>query len=151
MSNSEVEHIPAEKRSRKLGQIFTPPVFVERMLNLLPIWNLPTEQLATQRFLEPAMGNGNFIVAIISRLVDRLTETGLTPAQAFHHAMERQIWGVELDMPIYAECLQRIDNLARSYGTRLGKHHLIQGDGLEFMARVREQRPAEAQQLELHV
>lgn len=121
----------SDTRSRELGQIFTPSELVEDMLNLLPVWGLPTEQLAAQRFLEPAMGNGNFVVAIIGRLVERLVAAGMCSQQeAFHHVMERQIWGVELDLSVYAECLQRVDNLARTYGTRLRRHHLVHGDGL---------------------
>lgn len=51
------------ERVRDLGEVFTPPKIVRDMCNLIPkeIWNN-----IDATFLEPACGNGNFIVEILN-------------------------------------------------------------------------------------
>lgn len=71
---------PAE-RVRDLGEVFTPPETVEAMLDLLPddIW----QPHPSATFLEPACGDGNFLVAIIERKLERVWaafQAGALPA-----------------------------------------------------------------------
>lgn len=64
--------IKSAKRVRDLGEVFTPSSTVQEMLDLLPcsIWR--HHPAAT--FLEPACGNGNFLVAILDRKLDRIAK-----------------------------------------------------------------------------
>ncbi len=69
------------ERVRDLGEVFTPAPMVEEMLDLLPsdIW--ATNPSPT--FLEPACGDGNFLVGILGRKLNRVKDEfgfGMLPA-----------------------------------------------------------------------
>lgn len=57
------KHIKSRTRVRDLGEVYTQPREVRAMLDLIPE---AFEHLDT-RFLEPAAGDGNFLVAILER------------------------------------------------------------------------------------
>ncbi|CAG4931798.1 unnamed protein product, partial [Acidithrix sp. C25] len=69
-SPSGLEKIPerlvkSTERVRDLGEVFTPVAIVQDMLDLLPadVWH----PHPAQTFLEPACGDGNFLVAILTK------------------------------------------------------------------------------------
>lgn len=73
--------VKSSARVRDLGEVFTPSSTVQEMLDLLPrkMWAVHP----TSSFLEPACGDGNFLVAILERKLERLSadfESGLLPA-----------------------------------------------------------------------
>lgn len=53
--------IKSKERVNKFGEVFTPSNIVNDMLDLIPNLNI------SQTFLEPACGNGNFLIEILSR------------------------------------------------------------------------------------
>lgn len=55
--------IKSKKRVADHGEVFTPPWMVEKMLDLVK----EETQRIDSRFLEPACGDGNFLVAILQR------------------------------------------------------------------------------------
>ncbi|MFO1015008.1 MAG: N-6 DNA methylase [Caulobacteraceae bacterium] len=58
--------IKSKKRVADHGEVFTPPWLVERMLNLVK----GESERIDSRFLEPACGSGNFLVAVLQRKLD---------------------------------------------------------------------------------
>lgn len=66
----EPRHIKSRERVRDLGEVYTQPREVEAMLDLIPdaFAHIDT------RFLEPAAGDGNFLVAILERKVAAINE-----------------------------------------------------------------------------
>ena len=64
--------VKSTERVRDLGEVFTPAPTVEAMLDLLPegIW----EPHPSPTFLEPACGDGNFLIAILRRKLDRISQ-----------------------------------------------------------------------------
>lgn len=86
--------IKSRKRVRDHAEVYTPPWLVEKMLDELPqeAWDDPLKT-----FLEPAMGNGNFVVAIISRCFDRQRELfpEVTAWEAATNAVSR-VRGVDI-------------------------------------------------------
>lgn len=93
-SPHEERIVKSTERVRDLGEVFTPKSVVADMLDLLPtaVWN--PHPSAT--FLEPACGDGNFLVAILARklraisvaLVDRGLLAGSGEAAAATYALE---------------------------------------------------------------
>lgn len=76
-----VRLVKSSERVRDLGEVFTPAATVQGMLDLLPkkIWAIHP----SPTFLEPACGDGNFLVAILERKFDRIAddfEKGILPA-----------------------------------------------------------------------
>lgn len=65
--------VKSTERVRDLGEVFTPAGTVQAMLDLLPsdMWR----PHPSPTFLEPACGDGNFLVAILARKLDRITTT----------------------------------------------------------------------------
>lgn len=64
--------VKSSDRVRDLGEVFTPSSTIQEMLDLLPkkMWNAHP----SKKFLEPACGDGNFLVAILDRKLERLSE-----------------------------------------------------------------------------
>lgn len=100
MSFQSIPHLSLERlvksseRVRDLGEVFTPSSTVQEILDLLPkkIWSVHP----SAKFLEPACGDGNFLVEILCRKLARVSkdfESELLPAgtdidAAQFHALE---------------------------------------------------------------
>jgi|LakMenEpi03Aug12_release.lakeMendotaPanAssembly.Ray.scaffolds.fasta_scaffold224225_3 hypothetical protein len=86
--------VKSSDRVRDLGEVFTPSSTVQEMLDLLPkkMWSIHP----STTFLEPACGDGNFLVAILDRKLERLSEdyeaqllpSGVDIESAQFHALE---------------------------------------------------------------
>ena len=98
--------VKSSDRVRDLGEVFTPAATVQEMLDLLPkkIW----ASHPSTTFLEPACGDGNFLVAILERKLERIagdSEKGVLPAgttveAAQYHALEAlaSIYAVDISV-----------------------------------------------------
>ena len=98
--------VKSGERVRDLGEVFTPNATVQAMLDLLPaeMW----EPHPAPTFLEPACGDGNFLVAILDRKLDRVAEdyeagrlaAGDSPGAAQFHALEAlaSIYAVDISI-----------------------------------------------------
>ena len=94
------------ERVRDLGEVFTPNATVQAMLDLLPSEMWDTHPAPT--FLEPACGDGNFLVAILDRKLERVAEdyeagrltAGDSPEAAQFHALEAlaSIYAVDISI-----------------------------------------------------
>jgi hypothetical protein len=101
VDSSNERLVKSGERVRDLGEVFTPNATVQAMLDLLPddVWAVhpaPT-------FLEPACGDGNFLVAIVDRKLERVTASyakGMLPAGASPDAL--QFHALEALASIYA-------------------------------------------------
>jgi hypothetical protein len=93
--------VKSAERIRDLGEVFTPNATVEEMLDLLPriIW----APHPSPTFLEPACGDGNFLVAILDRKLERIAKDfskGKVPAGSEVEAV--QFHALEALASIYA-------------------------------------------------
>lgn len=101
-------HIKSRERVRDLGEVYTQPREVEAMLDLIPD---AFAEMDT-RFLEPAAGNGNFLVAILERKIARIDEAvhGGTP-NWFEFALLRclaSIYAVDISVENVREARERM-------------------------------------------
>ena len=74
-------------------EVFTPPVVVNRMLDLLPakLWRNPDA-----RFLDPVSKTGVFLREIAKRLMDGLSERIPDRQQRADHIFTRQLFGIAI-------------------------------------------------------
>ncbi len=72
--------VRSAERVRDLGEVFTPAATVEAMLDLLPATMWAVHPAPT--FLEPACGDGNFLVAILARKLAAVDALHASPAAA---------------------------------------------------------------------
>lgn len=142
--NRPVNLVKSKQRVADHGEVFTPAWMVEAMLDLV---KGETERIDS-RFLEPACGNGNFLVQVLRR---KLAAVGLKYGQA---DFERQqyallavmcIYGIELLPDNIAECsanlldilaeylnLDEADELYRAASFVLSQN-LVHGDALKML------------------
>lgn len=98
--------VKSTERVRDLGEVFTPSTTVEEMLDMLPagMWAIHP----SPTFLEPACGDGNFLIAILNRklaAIARVYGRGKLPAggsedAALFHALEAlaSIYAVDISV-----------------------------------------------------
>ena len=115
--------VKSSDRVRDLGEVFTPSSKVQEMLDLLPkkMWNIHP----STTFLEPACGDGNFLVAILDRKLERLTED-----------IEAQLLPSGVD--IEAAQFHALEAIASIYAIDISSENIIGGvPGHEIGARTR--------------
>lgn len=105
--------IKSKQRVTEHGEVFTAEREVNAMLNLV---KQETERIDS-RFLEPACGNGNFLVEILRR---KLT--------LIHDDVELvrvvcSIYGIDILQDNVEECRERLLNIIRNF-----KHDKLEGD-----------------------
>jgi len=123
--SDEIEErlVKSGERVRDLGEVFTPAATVSEMLNLLPAKMWAVHPSPT--FLEPACGDGNFLVAILNRKLERVAKAysaGKLPAGTEEEAAQ----------------FHALEALASIYGVDISKDNIIGGTpGHEIGARTR--------------
>lgn len=108
MSKIEVERIIKSKgRVRDSGEVFTQQREVENILSLTQA----TDNIFW-KFLEPACGNGNFLVEIVRQRLMRIKQTPTyRPTEKREYAIIKMIstiYGVDIAEDNIAECKKRI-------------------------------------------
>ena len=89
------ENIKIDLRAKdERGEVFTPMVLVNEMLDKLPdyVWDNPD-----LKWLDPSGGIGNFTIAIYYRLMNALIDIIKDPKIRKKHILENMIYMVEID------------------------------------------------------
>lgn len=104
VSESADQFVKSAERVQDLGEVLTPPETVKAMLDALPQdrWNVHPSAL----FFEPGCGDGNFLVEILKRKLQRVSgsfKRGTLPAGSDREALEfhalealASIYGVDI-------------------------------------------------------
>ena len=98
--------IKSDERVKKFGEVYTRPEEVKDMLDLLP------EMTIEMTFLEPACGNGNFVLEILRRKFDLCKKK-----VDFITALE-SVYAIDLLEDNVKECRERVKDLYTSYGQK---------------------------------
>jgi len=85
---------PNEKEKKEYGEVFTPIELVEEMLDKLPneVWSNPH-----LRWLDPAVGIGNFPIIAYLKLMDGLKEWKPDDEERRKHILENMLYMVEIN------------------------------------------------------
>ncbi len=88
--------VKSQDRVRDLGEVFTPAATVQAMLDLLPSSMWLSRPSPT--FLEPACGDGNFLVAVLDRKLRAIDVAANDPASLKFHGLQSlsSIYGVDI-------------------------------------------------------
>lgn len=106
--------IKSKKRVADHGEVFTPPWLVEQMLDLVK----GEAERIDARFLEPACGSGNFLVAILQRKLAAVElKFGKSDFEKRHYALYGLMcaYGVELLEDNVAECRANMLDIFADY------------------------------------
>jgi len=89
--------IKSKTRVKALGEVFTPPDLVNEMLDKLPtdLWEDPSKT-----YIDPACGDGNFLVEVLSRKLKNKKTTKLQALQT--------TYGVDIQPDNVIECRKRL-------------------------------------------
>lgn len=101
-------HIKSRERVRDLGEVYTQPREVNAMLDLIPDAFVDIDT----RFLEPAAGDGNFLVAILDRKIALIDESKFGgTAEWFEFALLRclaSIYAIDISAENVDEARERM-------------------------------------------
>lgn len=129
------KQIKSKARVNKFAEVFTAEREVKAMCDLIPseVW-----EDIDSRFLEPACGNGNFLVEIFGRKLNRCesAEQGLNAL--------RSIYGIDIQQDNVEESKQRLfDMFVKKFpkapavtaivAAQILENNIICGDSLEIM------------------
>lgn len=109
-----MNYIKSKQRVAEHGEVFTPAWLVEQMLDLVKD---ETERIDS-RFLEPACGSGNFLVAILRRKLAAVElKYGKSDFEKRHYALLALmcLYGIELLSDNIAECRANLLEIMAEY------------------------------------
>ena len=111
VTNDSKSLVKSRQRVADHGEVFTPDWMVEDMLDLVK----SESERIDSRFLEPACGSGNFLVAVLRRkLASVQARYGKSDFEKRHYALLAlmSIYGIELLADNVTECR---DNLLAAF------------------------------------
>lgn len=124
---------PTERKTR--GHFSTPPQLVERILDACGFH--PERNLTQLRILDPACGSGNFLSAVLRRVLLSANTHGLSQRQTLAR-VRQNLWGFDPD-PVAcfmaeSQLRETLTNYGTSlsYGRKLPLLHIHQADALTF-------------------
>lgn len=127
--------VKSSDRVRDLGEVFTPASTVQAMLDLLPdeVWT-PHPSCT---FFEPAAGDGNFLVGILERKLNRITqgyEARILPAGGGLEAA--MFHGLEALASVYAVDISPDNVIGGTPGHEIGARQRLAGLFCDWYERV---------------
>lgn len=129
--------IKSKKRVKEFGEVFTPEDIVKDMCNIIPseIW-----ENIEHTFLEPACGNGNFLVEILRRKLEKCNSEEECLISL------KSIYGIDILSDNVEESKCRMLDIVRfNYGffvaekaKKILDFQIICGDSLQIMKKLEE-------------
>lgn len=124
--------IKSKQRVKDFAEVFTPSHIVNDMCNLIPddVW-----KNINSTFLEPACGNGNFLIEIINRKLSYCkTEQDVLNAY-------KSIYGIDIQQDNVNESIERMKDVIPNFVSDdvrkkidfVLSHNIICGNSLEIM------------------
>lgn len=126
---SEEILIKSEERVRDFGEVFTPVHIVNKMLDTLP----QEVFMPDKTFLEPACGEGAFIIEILKRKFANCKK------RRDYTDSLKSVYGMELQEDNVDICIKNIIALCEEYfkptkgDIQIINDHIIQADSLKIM------------------
>lgn len=106
-------------------QVFTPPHIVDLMLDLAGYKG----DLRGKVFFESSFGRGDVLVAAVRRYIEGAIQGGSSANELGLH-LEQDFFGFEIDEGLFEQCIERLDDVAHSFGISEVKWGLHCGDAL---------------------
>ena len=140
----ENTQVKSKRRVADHGEVFTNPREVNAMLDLVKDESVRIDS----RFLEPACGDGNFLIEILHRKLATVTSRYARGTAEFHkHLLQAvsSLYGIELLADNAEQCRQRLLDYALAQAGKaddelqknvryLLRRNIVQGDALTYTA-----------------
>ena len=108
-------------------QVFTPIDTVKYMLDLIEY----NEEIFGKTIIDFSCGCGNFLVETVRRFIEDGTAKNISKVK-IKHALQKCIWGCDVDENCVEKCIDNLDRIAREYGLHSIKWSVSKCDGLYF-------------------
>lgn len=106
--------------------VMTPEPIVNLMLDKA---GLNGEQIIFKKIMEPSFGDGNFLCAIILKILDICAQYHMQKA-AVKKIIEKNIYGFEIDKGLYSKAISKLNKL--THGLDIDWKNLICGNTLAY-------------------
>lgn len=118
----------SKERIDSTGEVFTPPEIVNKMLDMVKEedWSNPEITI-----LEPSCGDGNFLVQIIERFMEGLSNAIIDPQERFKHIIENQVFALDIMPDNINATLNRIDSIW-NFNIRQYDHNILNKDAIAY-------------------
>lgn len=111
----------SKKKSKELGQIFTPNEIVCYILDSI---GYKGEGILGKAIIDPSCGDGAFLVEVVKRIID------VSPMPSIEENLS-VVYGIEIDREVLDRCVERLSNLTNSIGLSIDwENRLICGNAL---------------------
>ena len=122
--------IKSKERVRDLAEVYTNEREVKAMMDLVPLRS--ADDIVSYKFLEPACGNGNFLVEILKRKLNRINEKyskkSLCTYEFYLIRALTTIYGIDICSENVEEARERLFLEAKSsFDTHKGSYNYSQG------------------------
>ena len=95
---------------KTMGQYMTPVRIVKMILDSI---GYTGKELLSKKIFEPSFGTGNFLVEIVSRIIEYSKKEGKSESDICF-LIKQNVFGVEKDEELYGEAISRLNSLLES-------------------------------------
>lgn len=110
----------------KKCQVFTPAQNVKEILNFVGY----KKDLYGKKIIENACGDGNILEEVVRRYIKDALKKNKS-VEEIKAGLQEDIYGAEIDKKHYLNCINKLDNVAKSYGIKNVQWNIFNGDFLK--------------------
>lgn len=114
------------KKTKKIGQVFTPEYLVENMLDYVGYIG---SNIIGKHIIDNSCGDGAFLKLIVARYCDESLKEG-KELKDIKQDLETYIHGIDIDEIAYKNCIANLNQVAKNFGIENVKWDLYNQDSL---------------------
>ncbi len=104
--------MPADKREKHIGQVFTPEYIVRQMLDYAGYTS--NDKILRKNIIDNSCGNGAFLVQVVERYILCALNNSYSQEE-IKHDLQTYIHGIDNDATAIKDCLDRLNAIAIKY------------------------------------
>ena len=116
------------KKSKILGQVFTPQYIVEEMLDYSEYYG---PSVIEKHIIDNSCGDGAFLKVVVARYCEESIKSGRNKEQ-IKQDLEHYIHGIDTDSVAYQQCLENLSHVASGFGIEHVKWDLYNQSSLSM-------------------
>ncbi len=112
---------------KKNGQVFTPTTIVTTILDKI---GYKGKKILTRKIIDNSCGTGNFLLVILDRFCQTFLQYNQNRSR-LKQAIEKTIFGIEIDQKLWKKCLTRLEAKGKEYGLTQVKWQIFNNNTLQ--------------------
>jgi len=96
-------------KHKVLGQVYTPIWIVKEILKEV---NYSGEQILNKKIIDPACGDGAFLIQIVKCILKEALKSNRT-SREIKDILENNVYGIEIDKKEYLKCIENLNKLVQ--------------------------------------